>query len=141
MRRKWDTQQLMMSLKRQHTMDDVEHIVDNNDNANDNDFSKKRPFIKASSNHRMISREMSVDILDESSSSLLMVDTGNDPLSQVAVAVVMGDFNDDFSDDDATTVHGGDDELLPLENETVDDTKLTAVNANQVIILKIFTFY
>ena len=133
MKKKFCEQQIRMSLKRQHTMNDEEdnEIAHNNDIANDNDFSNRKPFIKAS-NHRIISREMSIDILDESSSSLLMVETGNDPLSQVAVAVVMGDFNDDFSDDDATTVHGGDDELLPLETEIIDENKLTAVNANQV---------
>ena len=82
-------------------------------------------------NRAMLSREMSIDICnDESSSSLLMADTGNDD----DVAVVIGDIGDEFSDDDATTVHGcdddGDEELLPLEVDTTDATKM--VVANQV---------
>ena len=55
-----------------------------------------------------------------------MADTGN---ADVAVVVVVGDIGgDDFSDDDATTVHGcdddGDEELLPLEMDTTDPAKI-----------------
>ena len=80
-------------------------------------------------NRVMLSRDMSIDICnDESSSSLLMADTGNDDDD----AVVIGDIGDEFSDDDATTVHGcdddGDEELLPLEVDTTDATKMVGAN-------------
>jgi len=46
----------------------------------------------------------------------------------------MGDVGDDFSDDDATTVHGceedGDEEILPLETDNIEEQ--TKLSANQV---------
>jgi hypothetical protein len=66
----------------------------------------------------------SIDICDESSSSLLMADTGHDD-----VAVVACDAGVDMSDDDATTVHEcddeGDEELLPLEVDTTQTAVAT----------------
>ena len=58
----------------------------------------------------------------------------------------MGDVGDDFSDDDATTVHGceedGDDEILPLEIDNIeeDQAKLSANQVKHFFPLKKYLF-